>query len=77
MGRQVEVTISDNGHGIPPEDISRIFEPFFTTKSAGKGTGIGLSLVFWIIQDHKGRIEVESEPGKGTTFIISLPAKVS
>ena len=77
MGKQVEVTISDNGHGIPPEDISRIFEPFFTTKSAGKGTGIGLSLVFWIIQDHKGRIEIESEPGKGTTFIISLPAKVS
>lgn len=76
MGRQVEISISDNGHGIPREDIPRIFEPFFTTKSAEKGTGIGLSLVYWIVQDHKGRIEVESEAGKGTTFIVSLPAIV-
>jgi PAS domain S-box-containing protein len=74
MGRQVEITVSDNGKGIPREDIHRIFEPFFTTKSAEKGTGIGLSLVYWIVQDHKGRIEVESEEGKGTTFTVQLPA---
>lgn len=77
MGNQVEISIRDNGHGIPKEDIPRIFEPFFTTKSADSGTGIGLSLVFWIIQDHKGRIEVNSEIGKGTTFTITLPAIVS
>ncbi len=77
MGRQVEVTVSDTGCGIPKEDIPRIFEPFFTSRSDGKGTGIGLSLVYWIIQDHKGRIEVESEVGKGTTFTVRLPAIMS
>ena len=76
MGRQVEVTITDNGHGIPEDDIPRIFEPFYTTKGEGKGTGIGLSLVYWIIQDHNGRIEVESAVGSGTTFTVYLPARV-
>ncbi len=74
MGRQVEVNIADNGHGIAREDISKIFEPFYTTKKEGKGTGIGLSLVYWIVQDHGGRIEVESELQKGTTFTVYLPA---
>jgi len=74
MGNQVEISIKDNGRGIPKNDLPRIFEPFFTTKSEDSGTGIGLSLVYWIIQDHKGRIEVESEVGKGTAFTIILPA---
>jgi len=74
MGNQVEISIKDNGRGIPKKDLPRIFEPFFTTKSEDSGTGIGLSLVYWIIQDHKGRIEVESEVGKGTAFTIILPA---
>jgi two-component system, NtrC family, sensor kinase len=77
MGNQVEVTIVDNGQGIPRKDLPRIFEPFFTTKDTDKGTGIGLSLVYWIIQDHKGRIEVESEVGEGTSFKVILPAIVS
>jgi len=76
MGRQVEVSITDNGEGIPLEDIPKIFEPFYTTKEESKGTGIGLSLVYWIIQDHNGRIEVESEQGRGTTITVYLPARV-
>jgi len=77
MGNQAEVIITDTGQGIPDEDLPRIFEPFFTTKPEDKGTGIGLSLVYWIIQDHKGRIEVESEVGKWTTFRLILPAAMS
>ena len=56
------------------EDVrSRIFEPFFTTKAVGKGTGLGLSISYGIIEKHKGSIEVKSEVGKGTEFIITLP----
>lgn len=77
MGNQVEISIRDTGRGIPKDDLPRIFEPFFTTKSEDSGTGIGLSLVYWIIQDHKGRIEVESEVGKGTAFTVTLPAITS
>ncbi len=65
------IKISDSGKGIAPEDLSKIFQPYFTTKE--KGTGLGLSIAHRIITDHKGRIEVESEPGRGTTFTISLP----
>jgi signal transduction histidine kinase len=69
----VWVEISDTGVGIPEEHLKRIFDPFFTTKPVGKGTGLGLSLAYGIVQKHKGRLEVESTPGKGTRFRIWLP----
>jgi two-component system, NtrC family, sensor kinase len=69
----VWVSISDTGSGIAPENLKRIFDPFFTTKPVGKGTGLGLSVSYNIIAKHNGRIEVESELGKGTTFRIWLP----
>lgn len=72
---QVWVEIADSGKGIAPEHLTRIFEPFFTTKPVGKGTGLGLSLSYGIIQKHHGHIEVDSTPGKGTTFRIYLPVK--
>lgn len=74
---EVWVEISDNGSGISPENLKRIFDPFFTTKPVGKGTGLGLSLSFGIVQKHHGRIEVESEPGKGTRFRVWLPVQQS
>jgi two-component system, LuxR family, sensor kinase FixL len=67
------VEVSDNGHGIEPETLSRIFEPFFTTKPVGCGTGLGLSISYSIVQRHGGRLEVASTPGEGTTFTITLP----
>ncbi|MFQ6003193.1 MAG: sensor histidine kinase, partial [Candidatus Zixiibacteriota bacterium] len=72
-GKNIIVEISDTGVGIPKENIPRIFEPFFTTKEVGKGTGLGLSVAYGIIRKHNGRIEVESEVNKGTTFRIILP----
>ncbi|MFN4132021.1 MAG: sensor histidine kinase [Caldimicrobium sp.] len=71
----VEIVFSDTGKGIPKEAISRIFEPFFTTKEGKKGYGLGLFIVHKIIKEHGGNIEVHSEPGKGTSFIITLPSK--
>lgn len=68
----VEVAISDTGQGIPENLQSKIFDPFFTTKDIGKGTGLGLNVVYSIIQKHKGSIDVKSEVGKGTTFTIRL-----
>jgi signal transduction histidine kinase len=70
----VVVRVADNGKGIPPEIKGRIFDPFFTTKSVGEGTGLGLDIVRKVVEWHKGRIEVESEPGK-TEFRVSLPVK--
>ncbi len=67
------VDVEDDGSGIPPENLRRIFEPFFTTKPVGTGTGLGLSVSYGIIQKHKGRIEVRSEPGRGTVFRVILP----
>jgi two-component system, NtrC family, sensor kinase len=67
------ISISDTGCGMPPEVINKIFNPFFTTKPVGKGTGLGLSLSYNIIQKHHGHIDVQSQPGKGTTFVITLP----
>ena len=71
--KQVIVKITDNGCGISADEIQRIFNPFYTTKDVGKGTGLGLSIVYGIIEDHGGTITVESDVGKGTTFIINLP----
>ncbi|MBI3783706.1 MAG: GAF domain-containing protein [Deltaproteobacteria bacterium] len=71
----VTVEISDTGCGIPPEKLGRIFDPGFTTKGVGVGTGLGLAISYRIVSDHQGRIEVESEPGKGSTFRIILPVK--
>jgi PAS domain S-box-containing protein len=70
----VQLTIADTGHGIPREAIQRIFEPFFTTKEFGKGTGLGLTVVKDIVEEHQGSITVKSEPGAGTAFTILLPA---
>ncbi len=74
-GDEVWVEIADTGKGIAPEHIKKIFDPFFTTKPIGKGTGLGLSLSYGIVQKHHGRIEVQSEVGKGTTFRVWLPVK--
>jgi PAS domain S-box-containing protein len=73
----VEIRISDTGKGIPPENLPKIFDPFFTTKPVGKGTGLGLSMAYSIIKKHDGEIKVESEVGKGTTFVIELPVNGS
>jgi two-component system, NtrC family, sensor kinase len=72
-GSEAVVRITDTGAGMGPEIKARLFTPFFTTKPAGQGTGLGLSICYVIIERHKGRIEVESEPGKGSTFTVRLP----
>jgi signal transduction histidine kinase len=72
-GRHVCLGVSDTGHGMPEEICAKVFEPFFTTKDFGKGTGLGLTVVKGIIEDHGGTIEVESVVDKGTTFWIRLP----
>ncbi|MBN8554913.1 MAG: HAMP domain-containing protein [Deltaproteobacteria bacterium] len=71
--QKVLIMVSDTGMGMSDEVKARIFEPFYTTKGVGKGTGLGLSVSIGIIKDHGGNIEVESSPGKGTTFTITLP----
>jgi signal transduction histidine kinase len=73
VGDEVMIRIADTGIGIPTPDLDRIFEPFFTTKPVGAGTGLGLSTSFSIIERHGGRLLVESEPGRGTTFEVWLP----
>jgi two-component system NtrC family sensor kinase len=70
----VEIEVSDNGMGIPRENLTRIFDPFFTTKASGRGTGLGLSVSYGIIKEHAGKIEVRSTPGKGTSFRLEFPA---
>ena len=72
----VEIEVSDTGTGIPEEHLSKIFDPFFSTKEAGKGVGLGLSIVYGIVNEHKGSIDVKSAKGKGTTFTIKLPTVV-
>ncbi len=75
--REITLRIQDDGLGISPEILSRIFEPFLTTKQAGKGVGLGLAVSRNVIEAHRGRIEVQSEVGKGTTFTVSLPLEGS
>ena len=69
----IELTVKDNGNGIPQKVIDKIFQPFFTTKPTGEGTGLGLSLSYDIIKAHGGEIKVKTKEGEGTEFIISLP----
>jgi len=75
-GDFVRVSIADDGPGIAPENMKRLFSPFFTTKDLGKGTGLGLSICQGIITEHGGKIWAESEPGRGATFKVELPACV-
>ena len=72
-GQYVQLTVSDNGHGIEKEILDKIFEPFFTTKELGKGTGLGLSTIYGIVQQNSGFINLTSEVGSGTTFRIYIP----
>ena len=72
---EVFVEVTDDGPGIPEEDLERIFEPFFTTKEEGKGTGLGLAVSRGIVEKLSGRIEVESRPGSGCTFRVVLPRR--
>ncbi len=74
LGPHVVVSVTDTGHGIPPQIFDKIFEPFFTTKEIGKGTGLGLSTALGIIKTHGGFMDVSSEVGSGTTFRVFLPA---
>jgi PAS domain S-box-containing protein len=69
----IKICVKDDGPGIKPEIMDRIFDPFFTTREAGQGTGLGLSLCYGIVTEHKGKIYVKSQPGKGATFIVELP----
>ena len=72
-GRYAVVIVSDNGKGMDAETAKKVFEPFFTTKEVGKGTGLGMAIVYGILQQHKGFITLSSKPGEGTTFTIYLP----
>ncbi|MCK5467875.1 MAG: ATP-binding protein, partial [Cyclobacteriaceae bacterium] len=70
----IQITVQDNGNGIPKDAIGKIFQPFFTTKPTGQGTGLGLSLSYDIVtKGHDGHLEVETEEGMGTRFIVQLP----
>jgi len=74
QGEMVEICIADNGPGIAPDILPRIFDPFFTTRDVGHGMGLGLFVVYEIVDEHGGCIAVQSTPGQGATFCIRLPA---
>src|SRR5678815_4372845 len=69
----IEISVKDNGVGIPQRIVDKIFQPFFTTKPTGQGTGLGLSLSYDIVKAHGGELKVETKEGEGTEFIIHLP----
>lgn len=73
LRNNIEVTIRDNGPGIPEEKRKRVFEPFFTTKTTGKGTGLGLWICYNIIEKLNGRIHLQSKEGGGSTFTVEIP----
>ena len=75
-GNGVSISLSDTGVGMSEEHLSRLFTPFFTTKQLGKGTGLGLPIAYGIVKMHRGQIQVQSQPGVGTTFTITLPLQV-
>ena len=75
--QNVVLAVTDSGHGIEKENLTKIFDPFFTTKEAGRGTGLGLSIAYQIIKDFNGSIEVQSEIGKGTVVKIIIPTEIS
>jgi signal transduction histidine kinase len=76
-GDEVTIEVEDTGHGIARTDQSKIFEPFYTTKPPGRGTGLGLSICYGIVEQHRGRIEVESQLGRGAVFRINLPVEAA
>ena len=69
----IRMEIADTGVGIAAEDLPHLFEPFFTTKKEGKGVGLGLSVVYGILERHEGTVSVQSEPGRGTSFTLTFP----
>ncbi len=73
VGDKVEISVHDNGNGIPPKVLDKIFQPFFTTKPTGEGTGLGLSLSYDIVKAHGGKLEVKTKEGEGSEFVIQLP----
>ena len=73
--RDVVLEVKDDGEGMAPELLDEIFDPFFTTKEEGKGVGLGLAVVYGIVEAHGGEIEVESVPGSGTIFRVTLPVR--
>ncbi|NOT07084.1 MAG: PAS domain-containing protein [Gemmatimonadales bacterium] len=75
-GDEVLIEVADTGHGISATDLPKIFEPFYTTKPPGRGTGLGLSICYGIVEQHLGRLEVDSEPGLGSTFRVFLPIAI-
>jgi two-component system, NtrC family, sensor kinase len=70
---KIEISVKDNGNGIPSKVLDKIFQPFFTTKPTGQGTGLGLSLSYDIIKAHGGEIKVDTKEGEGSGFIVQLP----
>ena len=70
-----QVSFTDNGPGIPKENLSRFFDPFFTTKEVGKGTGLGLSICYGIVSSYGGKLYAKSKPGQGASFIVEIPVK--